>query len=116
MFATAPIAGAADDQGRPRLMLMAGFLFFAIGTWWMTYIPRTGLLGAVLAADLFAHRLMIAFIPINNISLATLPPERVKNASGLYNLTRNLAGRSASPSHDHPERSHRSHLARLHER
>jgi len=36
--------------------------------------------------------LMIAFIPINNISLATLPPERVKNASGLYNLTRNLGG------------------------
>ena len=35
---------------------------------------------------------MIAFIPINNISLGTLPQERVKNASGLYNLTRNLGG------------------------
>jgi DHA2 family multidrug resistance protein len=35
---------------------------------------------------------MIAFIPINNMSLGTLPPERVKNASGLYNLTRNLGG------------------------
>jgi hypothetical protein len=22
----------------PRLMLMAGFLFFAIGTWWMTWM------------------------------------------------------------------------------
>src|SRR5262249_55490340 len=30
--------------------------------------------------------------PINNISLGTLPPERMKNASGLYNLTRNLGG------------------------
>ena len=36
--------------------------------------------------------LMLAFIPINNISLGTLPQERVKNASGLYNLTRNLGG------------------------
>ena len=35
---------------------------------------------------------MLAFIPINNISLGTLPAERVKNASGLYNLTRNLGG------------------------
>ena len=36
--------------------------------------------------------LMMAMIPINNISLGTLPPERVKNASGLYNLTRNVGG------------------------
>ena len=35
---------------------------------------------------------MTAFIPINNISLGTLQPERVKNASGLYNLMRNLGG------------------------
>ena len=31
-------------------------------------------------------------VPINNIALGTLPPERVKNASGLFNLTRNLGG------------------------
>jgi len=31
-------------------------------------------------------------IPINNVALGTLPPERVKNASGLFNLTRNLGG------------------------
>ena len=31
-------------------------------------------------------------IPINNIALGTLPPERLKNASGLFNLTRNLGG------------------------
>jgi DHA2 family multidrug resistance protein len=36
--------------------------------------------------------LMSAMIPINNIALGTLPPERIKNASGLFNLTRNLGG------------------------
>ena len=36
--------------------------------------------------------LMICMVPINNIALGTLPPERLKNASGLYNLTRNLGG------------------------
>jgi hypothetical protein len=36
--------------------------------------------------------LMTAMIPINNVALGTLPPERVKNASGLFNLTRNLGG------------------------
>jgi DHA2 family multidrug resistance protein len=31
-------------------------------------------------------------VPINNIALGTLPPDRLKNASGLFNLTRNLGG------------------------
>jgi DHA2 family multidrug resistance protein len=36
--------------------------------------------------------IMLAMIPVNNIALGTLPPERLKNASGLFNLTRNLGG------------------------
>ena len=35
---------------------------------------------------------MFAIVPITNTALGTLPPERVKNASGLFNLTRNLGG------------------------
>jgi MFS transporter, DHA2 family, multidrug resistance protein len=35
---------------------------------------------------------MFASIPVTNIALGTLPPERVKNASGLFNLMRNLGG------------------------
>lgn len=31
-------------------------------------------------------------IPINAVALGTLPPSRLKNASGLYNLMRNLGG------------------------
>jgi DHA2 family multidrug resistance protein len=31
-------------------------------------------------------------VPINNLALGTLPPHQLKNASGLYNLTRNLGG------------------------
>ena len=36
--------------------------------------------------------MMCAMVPTNNIALGTLPPDRVKNASGLFNLTRNLGG------------------------
>lgn len=35
---------------------------------------------------------MFCFIPTNNIALGNMPKERVGNASGLYNLTRNLGG------------------------
>jgi DHA2 family multidrug resistance protein len=36
--------------------------------------------------------MMFAIVPITNISLGTLPPDRLKNASGLFNLMRNLGG------------------------
>jgi DHA2 family multidrug resistance protein len=36
--------------------------------------------------------MMLAMVPVNNISLGTLAPELMKNASGLFNLTRNLGG------------------------
>src|SRR5262252_6280461 len=93
MFATAPIAGRMMNRVDPRLMLMTGFLFFAIGTWWMTWMTKDWDFWELFWPQIFRGvGLMIAFIPINNISLGTLPQERVKNASGLYNLTRNLGG------------------------
>jgi MFS transporter, DHA2 family, multidrug resistance protein len=36
--------------------------------------------------------MMGCMVPINFITLGALPPERVKNAASLYNLTRNLGG------------------------
>ena len=35
---------------------------------------------------------MLCMVPINNLSLDTLPPDQLKNASGLFNLMRNLGG------------------------
>jgi DHA2 family multidrug resistance protein len=35
---------------------------------------------------------MLLFLPINTLALGTLPPDKIKNASGLYNLMRNLGG------------------------
>src|SRR2546423_9218384 len=35
---------------------------------------------------------MLCMVPITNAPLGTLPPQRLKNASGLFNLMRNLGG------------------------
>ncbi len=40
MFLTAPIAGRLMTRVDPRYMLMAGFLSFAAGTYWMTYLTK----------------------------------------------------------------------------
>jgi DHA2 family multidrug resistance protein len=93
MFLTAPFAGRMVGKVDPRLMLMAGFALFAIGTYWMTALTRDWDFWELLWPQIFRGvGLMLAMVPINNVALGTLAPERVKNASGLYNLMRNLGG------------------------
>jgi MFS transporter, DHA2 family, multidrug resistance protein len=117
MFLTAPIAGRLMNKVDPRLMLITGFLFFAAGTWWMTYLTKDWDFWELFWPQVFRGvGLMIAMIPINNIALGTLAPERVKNASGLFNLTRNLGGAVGLAAlttilNDRTD----LHLARLHE-
>jgi len=36
--------------------------------------------------------MMLCMVSINNLALGTLPPQKMKGASGLFNLTRNLGG------------------------
>ena len=98
-------------------MLIGGFLFFAAGTYWMTYLTKDWDFWELFWPQVFRGiGLMSAMIPINNIALGTLPPERVKNASGLFNLTRNLGGAIglAALTTVLNERTD-LHLARLHE-
>jgi len=93
MFLTAPIAGRLGAIVDKRLMLMTGFLSFAVGTWWMTFLTSDWDFYELLWPQMFRGvGLMLSIIPINDIALGTLPPERMKNASGLFNLMRNLGG------------------------
>ncbi len=118
MFFAAPIAGRLMNKVDPRLMLASGFLCFAAGTWWMTYLTSDWDFWELVWPQIFRGvGIMVAMLPVNNIALGTLPPERVKNASGLYNLTRNLGGAVGLAGlttvlNDRTD----LHLARLHER
>jgi DHA2 family multidrug resistance protein len=93
MFVTAPIAGQLNERFDPRFILVSGFVFFAIGTWQMTYLTSDWDFWELLWPQIFRGvGLMFAIIPVTNTALGTLPVERVKNASGLFNLMRNLGG------------------------
>lgn len=93
MFLTAPIAGRLSQKVDLRLMLGGGFVGFAIGTWWVTGITKDWDFWELLWPQIFRGvSLMMCMVPINNIALGTLTPDRMKNASGLFNLTRNLGG------------------------
>jgi DHA2 family multidrug resistance protein len=93
MFLTAPIAGRLSTKIDPRLMLMAGFLIFAVGSWQMTWMTKDWDFYELLWPQIFRGvGMMLSIVPITNVALGTLMPDMIKNASGLFNLMRNLGG------------------------
>ncbi|MCJ8521223.1 DHA2 family multidrug resistance protein [Pseudorhizobium tarimense] len=93
MFFTAPVAGMLSSRLDPRVMMGIGFAGFALGTWMMTGLTADWDFYELLIPQILRGcSLMICMVPINNVALGTLPPARIRNASGLFNLTRNLGG------------------------
>ena len=93
MFVAAPIVGRLMGKVDPRILIAIGFTGFAIGTWQASAITKDWDFWELLVPQMLrGFSLMTAMVPINNVALGTLAPARLKNASGLYNLTRNLGG------------------------
>ncbi|WP_039759098.1 DHA2 family efflux MFS transporter permease subunit [Bartonella queenslandensis] len=93
MLLTAPLAGYLSARMDARLMMAIGLLGFAIGTWMASSITDNWDFWQLFWPQVFrGSSVMLCIVPVNNIALGTLPPERMQNASGLFNLTRNLGG------------------------
>jgi len=93
MFLTAPVAGRLSAKLDPRVMLGIGIFGFAIGTFLASTLTKDWGFGELVWPQIFRGvSLMFCMVPINNVALGTLPLNRLKNASGLFNLTRNLGG------------------------
>jgi DHA2 family multidrug resistance protein len=93
MFLTAPVAGRLMTRVDPRVMIAVGFVGFAVGTWQASYVTVDWDFWELLWPQIFRGvGLMLCMVPINNLALGTMPPQKIKNASGLFNLMRNLGG------------------------
>lgn len=93
MFLSAPFVGRMMLVVDMRYMIAVGLLMFAAGTWMMTGVTRDFDFYELLIPQILRGvGIMLAMVPVNNIALGTLSPELLKNASGLFNLTRNLGG------------------------
>ena len=93
MFLMAPIIGRLMAKVDMRLIIAFGLIIFATGSYMMTGITKEYDFYELLVPQILRGvGIMCAMVPTNTIALGTLPPERVKNASGLFNLTRNLGG------------------------
>lgn len=93
MFMTAPVVGVLSRRIDPRYLIAGGFIGLGLSCVDVTYLTGDWAFGELfLPQALRGVSLMMAMVPINVVSLATLPPPKLKNASGLFNLMRNLGG------------------------
>jgi DHA2 family multidrug resistance protein len=93
MFLMAPVVGRMMLKIDLRYIIAFGLVVFALGSYQMTWMTRDYDFYELLVPQILRGiGMMCAMVPTNNIALGTLTPDRVKNASGLFNLTRNLGG------------------------
>jgi DHA2 family multidrug resistance protein len=90
---TAPIAVALEKRMDARLLSAAGFTLFAIGIGMSAFQdPQTDYDAMFWPQIIRGIAIMFCLLPPTRLALGTLPPERIPDASGLFNLMRNLGG------------------------
>jgi len=77
----------------PRWLLMVGLASFGLAMWSYSFITHDwGADQLLLPQILRGFPQVFAVAPVVNLGLGSLPPDRLKFASGLFNMMRNLGG------------------------
>ncbi|MBS0296402.1 MAG: DHA2 family efflux MFS transporter permease subunit [Proteobacteria bacterium] len=93
MFLTGPIAGQIARRLDPRIPLFVGFSLAAWGMWMAHQVtPEWGFWQFASVQACRGVGVMIAMIASQNVTMSTLSPHMIKNASGIVNLARNVGG------------------------
>jgi DHA2 family multidrug resistance protein len=90
---TAPIAVALEKRVDARLLSVAGFALFAVGLGMSAFQDPRSDFGAMFWPQIIRGvAIMFCLLPPTRLALGTLSPDRIPDASGLFNLMRNLGG------------------------
>jgi len=88
-----PVIGVLTGRLDNRWLIVTGFLIFAWTSIWMGHltldISLASLLWPIVISGVGAG---MVFVPLTTLSMGTLKNEQIGNASGLYNLMRNVGG------------------------
>jgi DHA2 family multidrug resistance protein len=89
----APVAVVAERHASARLLTVAGFGVFALGLAASAFQTRATDFDEMLVPQIIrGSAIMFCLLPPIRLALGHLAPEAVPNASGLFNLLRNLGG------------------------
>ncbi len=92
-FVAAIVVGRMSGKVSNRLILGAGFLVLGLTCCWIGQINlQIALTSVIWAVIMNGTSLPMVFITLTTMSMATLPNEDIGNASGLFNLMRNIGG------------------------
>ncbi len=93
MFFAGPLFGRLVRILDPRVMMIGGMLISSGGLWLAHALtPEWGFTEFAVMQILRSFGLMAAMVASQQLTMATLAPSLVKNASGLLNLSRNVGG------------------------
>ena len=87
-----PLVGKWTDQCNPRLFLVLGFLLTAASTYWFAWLNAYTEHRTLVWALFVRGGLGLVFPPLVMLGLRTLASEEISAASGLLNITRQIAG------------------------
>lgn len=90
---TAPLAVALEQRVAARLLTAFGFALFATGIAMSAFqTPQTDFDGMFWPQALRGVAIMFCLLPPTRLALGHIRPEQVPDASGMFNLMRNLGG------------------------
>lgn len=92
-IAIMPIIGVLTGRLDNRWLIVTGFAVFGLTSIWMSHLTLDigpySLFWPIVISGVGSG---MVFVPLSTISMGTLPNQQIGNASGLFNLLRNVGG------------------------
>jgi DHA2 family multidrug resistance protein len=90
---TMPIVGILVGRIDNRLLIAAGFLLFAHASWVLSSLTLDVSQGLILWPNiLIGVSFGLIFVPLTTVTMGKLSNDQIGNATGIFNLMRNLGG------------------------
>jgi len=90
---TAPVATVMEQRMAPRAMTALGYALLAAGLIWNSFATFEWDYDQLFIPQILrGMAFMICLLPVTRLALGQLPPEKISNASALFNLMRNIGG------------------------
>src|SRR5579872_180542 len=88
-----PMAGRLVDKIDGRLPVLFGMLLFGLSTWWMGNLDQNAGYWDIFWPRVWqGFSLAFIFVPLSTVTMAAVPRAETANASGIFNLLRQLGG------------------------
>jgi len=88
-----PVVGMLTSKVDPRRLLVLGLLIGGGTMWWLGQINlNAGPWNIMIPQFLQGAGMALLFVPLTTVSMASIQPQKMGNATSLFNLMRNIGG------------------------